>query len=51
MPQVNADMGALFICKDKDDIVAEYAPDDISRLIDFAAYELTKVLREEFKSS
>ena len=33
------------------DVVAEYALDDISQPIGIAAYELTKVLREEFKSS
>ncbi|MDO5019699.1 MAG: PDDEXK nuclease domain-containing protein [Lachnospiraceae bacterium] len=41
----------LLICKNKDDVVAEYALDDISQPIGIAAYELTKVLREEFKSS
>lgn len=41
----------LLICKDKDDVVADYALDDISQPIGIAAYELTKVLREEFKSS
>ena len=41
----------LLICKDKDDVVAEYALDDISQPIGIAAYELTKALREEFKSS
>lgn len=41
----------LLICKDKDDVVAEYALDDILQPIGIAAYELTKVLREEFKSS
>lgn len=41
----------LLICKDKDDVVAEYALDDISQPIGIAAYELTKVLREELKSS
>lgn len=41
----------LLICKDKDDVVAEYALDDISQPIGISAYELTKVLREEFKSS
>ena len=35
----------------KDDVVAEYALDDISQPIGIAEYELTKVLREEFKSS
>lgn len=51
MPQVKADIRALFICKDKDDVVVEYVPDDISQPIGIAAYELTKVLREEFRSS
>lgn len=41
----------ILICKDKDDVVAEYALDDISQPIGIAQYELTKVLREEFKSS
>ena len=41
----------ILICKDKDDVVAEYALDDISQPIGIAEYELTKVLREEFKSS
>lgn len=41
----------IIICKDKDDVVAEYALDDISQPIGIAEYELTKVLREEFKSS
>lgn len=41
----------ILICKDKDDVVAEYALDDISQPIGIAQYELTKALREEFKSS
>ena len=48
--QDNPTIGIL-ICKDKDDVVAEYALDDISQPIGIAEYELTKVLREEFKSS
>ena len=48
--QDNLTIGIL-ICKDKDDVVAEYALDDISQPIGIAEYELTKVLREEFKSS
>lgn len=39
------------ICKDKDDVVAECALNDISQPIGIAEYELTKVLCEEFKSS
>lgn len=50
LEQDNPTIG-LLICKDKDDVVAEYALDDISQPIGIAAYELTKVLREEFKSS
>lgn len=41
----------ILICKDKDDVVAEYALDDMSQPIGITQYELTKVLREEFKSS
>ena len=48
--QDNQTIGIL-ICKDKDDVVAEYALDDISQPIGIARYELTKVLRDEFKSS
>ena len=48
--QDNPTIGIL-ICKDKDDVVAEYALDDISQPIGIAEYELTKILREEFKSS
>lgn len=48
--QDNQTIGIL-ICKDKDDVVAEYALDDMSQPIGIAQYELTKVLREEFKSS
>ena len=50
LEQDNPTIG-LLICKDKDDVVAEYALNDISQPIGIAAYELTKVLREEFKSS
>lgn len=48
--QDNQTIGIL-ICKDKDDVVAEYSLDDMSQPIGIAQYELTKVLREEFKSS
>ncbi len=41
----------ILICKDKEDVVAEYALDDMSQLIGITQYELTKVLREGFKSS
>lgn len=49
-PEDNQTIGIL-ICKDKDDVVAEYALDDMSQPIGIARYELTKVLRDEFKSS
>ncbi|MDO5411604.1 MAG: PDDEXK nuclease domain-containing protein, partial [Lachnospiraceae bacterium] len=45
--QDNQTIGIL-ICKDKDDVVAEYSLDDMSQPIGIAQYELTKVLREEF---
>lgn len=48
--QDNQTIGIL-ICKDKDDVVAEYALDDMSQPIGIAKYDLTKVLKEEFKSS
>ena len=48
--QDNQTIGIL-ICKDKDDVVAEYSLENISQLIGIAQYELTKVLRKEFKSS
>lgn len=48
--QDNQTIGIL-ICKDKDDVVAEYSLDDMSQPIGIAQYELTKVLREEFRSS
>ena len=50
MKQDNQTIGIL-ICKDKDEVVAEYALDDMSQPIGIAQYGLTKILREEFKSS
>lgn len=41
----------ILICKDKDDVVAEYSLENISQPIGIAQYELTKVLRKEFESS
>ena len=41
----------ILICKDNDDVAAEYAFDDILQPIEIAEYELTKLLCEEFKSS
>ena len=40
----------LLICKDKDDVVAEYALDDISQPIGIAAYELTKVFAKSLRA-
>lgn len=48
--QDNQTIGIL-ICKDKDNVVAEYALDDISQPIGIAQYELTKVLQGKYKSS
>ena len=48
--QDNQTIGIL-ICKDRDDVVAEYSLENISQPIGIAQYELTKVLRKEFKSS
>lgn len=41
----------LTLREEYDEKELEYALDDISQPIGIAAYELTKVLREEFKSS
>lgn len=41
----------ILICKDKDDVVAEYSLKNISQPIGIAQYELTKVLGKEFESS
>ncbi len=41
----------ILICKDKDDIVAEYSLNKIEQPIGIAKYELDKLLDEEFKSS
>lgn len=48
--QDNQTIGIL-ICKDKDDVVAEYALEDMSQPIGIAQYEFTKVLGKEFRSS
>ena len=48
--QDNQTIGIL-ICKDKDDVVAEYSLEDLSQPIGITQYELTKILRDEFKSS
>lgn len=41
----------LLICKDKDNVVAEYSLDGISQPIGIAEYELDNVLGKEYKSS
>ena len=41
----------ILICKDKDDVVAEYSLENISQPIGIAQYELTKVLGKEVESS
>ncbi len=41
----------ILICKDKDDVIAEYSLRRIEKPIGIAKYELDKLLGEEFKSS
>ena len=41
----------ILICKDKDNVVAEYSLDDVSQPIGIAEYQLTELLGQEFKSS
>lgn len=41
----------ILICKDKDNVVAEYSLENISQPIGIAQYELTRVLNGEFASS
>ncbi len=48
--QDNQTIGIL-ICKDKDDVVAEYALEDMSQPLGIAQYEFTKVLDKDFRSS
>ncbi len=48
--QDNDTIGIL-ICKDKDNIVAEYSLNRMDQPIGIAKYELDKLLDEEFKSS
>jgi predicted nuclease of restriction endonuclease-like (RecB) superfamily len=49
-PTDNPTIG-LLICKNKNDIVAEYALKDIKQPIGVTEYQLTKLFPEEFKSS
>lgn len=48
--QDNQTIGIL-ICKDKDNVVAEYALDDVSQPIGIAEYQLAERLTQEFKRS
>lgn len=41
----------LLICKDKEDVVAEYTLADIHKPLGVSAYDLRNILPEEFKSS
>ena len=41
----------ILICKDKDNVVAEYSLENISQPIGIAEYELTKVLSKELESN
>ncbi|MDO4773083.1 MAG: PDDEXK nuclease domain-containing protein [Bacillota bacterium] len=41
----------ILICKDKDDVVAEYSLEGISQPIGISKYELNKLLDKEYKSS
>lgn len=41
----------LLICKDKDNVVAEYSLEEVSQLIGIAWYELKNALCKEYQSS
>lgn len=41
----------ILICKDKDNVVAEYSLENISQPIGITEYELTRILRKELQSS
>lgn len=41
----------LLICKDKKDVVFEYSLEQISQTIGISKYEITKLLKTEYKSS
>ena len=45
----NATIG-LLICKDKDEIIAEYSLTDLHKPLGISSYELQKILPENFKS-
>lgn len=46
----NATVG-LLICKDKDDIIAEYSLSDIHKPVGISSYELKKILPKELQSA
>ena len=41
----------LLICKDKDNVLAQYALESLSQPIGVAEFQLTKFIPDEFKSS
>jgi hypothetical protein len=41
----------MLICKDKNDIVAEYALKDINQPMGISEYQLTKLFPSDFESS
>lgn len=45
----NATIG-LLICKDKDEIIAEYSLTDLQKPLGISSYELQKILPDDFKS-
>ncbi|MFM1809178.1 MAG: hypothetical protein RLZZ382_403, partial [Bacteroidota bacterium] len=50
LPTDNPTIG-LMICKNKNNIIAEYALKDINQPIGVSEYQLSKLFPEEFKSS
>ena len=41
----------ILICRDKDNVVAEYSLENISQPIGISKYEISKLLEQEYKSS
>ena len=41
----------LLICKDKEDVIAEYTLADIQKTLGISAYDLNNILPETFRSS
>ena len=41
----------ILICRDKDNVVAEYSLENISQPIGISKYEINKLLKQEYKSS